>query len=124
MTAITTKAAPEALGPYSQAFMTDALMFTSGQLGLDPATGKLLEGIEAQARQVFTNLQHICEAAECSLNDTVKVTIFMTDLAHFGTVNTLMTEFFSAPYPARSCVEVSKLPKGALIEVELVVARK
>ncbi len=124
MTAITTKAAPEALGPYSQAFLTDALMFTSGQLGLDPATGKLLEGIEAQARQVFTNLQHICEAAECSLKDTVKVTIFMTDLAHFGTVNTLMTEFFSAPYPARSCVEVSQLPKGALIEVDLVVARK
>ncbi|MCS6995682.1 MAG: RidA family protein [Casimicrobiaceae bacterium] len=120
---IHTPSAPAALGPYSQAIVTGNLLFCSGQIGLDPATGQLREGFEAQVDQAFANLQAVIEAAGSDLSRVVKLTLFLTDLAHFATVNAKMEALFSAPYPARSTVEVSALPKGALFEVEAIALR-
>ena len=120
---IATKKAPNAIGPYAQAVDTGAMVFTSGQLGLVPETGKLAEGVEAQTRQAMTNLSQVLAEAGLSLADVVKTTVFVQDLADFGTVNTVYGSFFTGSYPARSCVQVAKLPMGGLGEIECIAVR-
>ena len=120
---ISTTNAPQAIGPYSQAVKTDNLMFISGQIPMDPSTGNLVEGsIEDEANQVLKNLKSICEAAGYSLDDAVKITIFLTDLGNFAVVNDVMKEHFSEPYPARATVEVSGLPLGVNVEIEAIIS--
>ena len=120
---ISTTNAPQAIGPYSQAVKTSNLMFISGQIPMDPTTGNLVEGsIEDEANQVLKNLQSICEAAGYSLDDAVKITIFLTDLGNFAVVNDVMKEHFSEPYPARATVEVSGLPLGVNVEIEAIIS--
>ncbi|HET6629602.1 MAG TPA: RidA family protein [Woeseiaceae bacterium] len=117
------KDAPAAIGPYSQAVRAGDLVFLSGQIPLDPATGELVGGdFEARARQVFANLKAVAEAAGGTLDDAVKLTIFLTDLARFATVNAVMAEYLTEPYPARATVGVATLPKGADVEAEAVLA--
>ena len=116
--AIHTDQAPKALGPYSQAIRAGYTVYLSGQLGIDPASGNLRDGIEAQARQVFDNLSAVAQAAGGSLDDIVKLTILLADLADFAKVNDIMATFFAAPYPARATYQVAALPKAARIEVE------
>ena len=120
---ISTTNAPQAIGPYSQAVKTKNLMFISGQIPLDPTTGNLVEGsIEDEANQVLKNLKSICEAAGYSIDDAVKITIFLTDLGNFSVVNDVMKEHFSEPYPARATVEVSGLPLGVNVEIEAIIS--
>ena len=120
---ISTTNAPQAIGPYSQAVKTKNLMFISGQIPMDPTTGNLVEGsIEDEANQVLKNLKSICEAAGYSLDDAVKITIFLTDLGNFAVVNDVMKEHFSEPYPARATVEVSALPLGVNVEIEAIIS--
>ena len=115
--------APAAIGPYSQAVRAGDLVFLSGQIPLDPATGELVGGdFEARARRVFENMKAVAEAAGGSLDQAVKVTIFLTDLDRFAAVNGVMAEFFNEPYPARAAVGVAALPKGADVEAEAVLA--
>ena len=116
--AIHSKHAPAALGPYSQGVRAGNTVYLSGQLGLDPATGNLVEGVEAQSHQVFKNLRAVAQAAGGELDDIVKLTILMADLADFGKVNEIMATYFTAPYPARATYQVAALPKAARIEVE------
>jgi 2-iminobutanoate/2-iminopropanoate deaminase len=118
--AIATQAAPAAVGPYSQAIKTDGLIFASGQLGLDPTTGKLQEGVEAQTRQVLANLTAVLSAGGASMGDVVKTTIFLVDMGHFATVNAIYATAFPSPPPARSTVQVAALPLGGLVEIEAV----
>lgn len=117
---ISTTNAPAAIGPYSQAVKIGAFVFTSGQLGMDPASGALLDSIEEQAHQAFKNLSAILTEAGGDLSDVVKLTLFVTDLNDFATVNQIMTQYFAEPFPARSTVEVAGLPKGAKFEVEAI----
>lgn len=114
------KNAPSAIGPYSHAVIMEGVVYTSGQLGIDPATGKLAGDVEAQARQAFTNLKHVLEEAGASLNDVVKTTVFVTDLGDFAKVNAIYGEFFGPDFPARSCVQVAALPAGGSVECECV----
>lgn len=116
--------APAAIGPYCHATEANGFIFTSGQLGFDPETGKLREGVEAQARQSFTNLKTVLESAGSSLDDVLKTTVFVADLADFGKVNAIYAEFFGPNYPARSCVQVAALPAGGLVEAEVIAAKK
>ncbi len=118
---IHTSAAPAAIGPYSQAVRAGDTVYLSGQIGLDPATGQLVEGLEAQARQVFANLRAVAQAAGGSLADVVKVTLFLADLADFAKANEIMAAQMSAPFPARSTVQVAALPRGARIEIEAIL---
>ena len=119
---ISTPDAPEAIGPYSQAVKVGNTAWLSGQIPLDPGTMELVDGdIRAQAVQVFNNLTAVATAAGGSLDDAVKVNISLTDLADFATVNEVMAEFFKTPFPARACVQVAALPKGADIEVEVIM---
>ena len=120
-TAITSTAAPAALGPYSQAIKTDKTIYMSGQIGLDPATGQLVDGIDAQIVRVFENLKAVAAASGGSLADAVRVTIYLTDLAHFAKVNEVMARYFPAPYPARAAVGVASLPRGALVEADAIL---
>lgn len=120
MKEIQTNNAPAAVGPYSQAVVTNNMLFTSGQIPVNPLTGEIPDGIEAQANQVFTNLKNLLEAAGTSIAKTIKTTVFIQNMDDFAKVNQIYETYFSAPYPARSCVEVSKLPKGVLIEVEAI----
>jgi reactive intermediate/imine deaminase len=114
-----TDQAPAALGPYSQAVRHGDLVFFSGQVAIDPASGKLVEGgIEAQARQVFRNLQAVCAAAGGDLGSILKLTIYLVDLGNFAKVNAVMAEIFTAPYPARATIGIAALPLGAEVEVE------
>ena len=122
--AIHTDAAPAAIGPYSQAIRAGDTVYLSGQVGLDPATGNLREGTEAQTRQVFANLKAVAEAAGGSLDDIVKLTVLLADLADFAKMNEIMTAYFKPPYPARATYQVAGLPRGARIEVEAVLALK
>ena len=116
---ITTTAAPEAIGTYSQAVKASGTVYLSGQIPLDPETMTLVEGgFDAQAHRVFRNLAAVCEAAGGTLQDMVKVNIYLTDMSHFATLNDIMARYFAEPYPARAAVEVSALPKGALIEMD------
>jgi reactive intermediate/imine deaminase len=122
-TIIATERAPAAIGPYSQAVRAGNTVYFSGQIPLDPATGALIDGdIQAQTRRVFDNLVAVAEAAGGSLAQIVRVGIYVTDLAYFAEVNAVMAEYFQAPYPARSTIEVSALPKGAQVEVDAVMA--
>lgn len=120
-TVIHTALAPAAIGAYSQAIKCEGMLYTSGQLGLDPETGVLPEGIEAQACQAFRNLAAICEAGGTNLKNAVKITIFLADINEFAVVNQAMIDAVEAPYPARSCFAVAALPKGARVEIEAVV---
>jgi reactive intermediate/imine deaminase len=119
---ISTKSAPSAIGPYSQAIRAGSTVYLSGQIALDPETGHLVEGgFDAQVHRAFRNLRAVADAAGGSLAHCVKLTLFVTDLANFPRVNDIMQEYFAAPYPARSTVEVSGLPRGAAFEVEAVM---
>ncbi|MCD6680484.1 MAG: Rid family detoxifying hydrolase [Burkholderiaceae bacterium] len=114
--------APAAIGPYSQAVRVGDVVYLSGQIALDPASGALVDGgIEAQVEQAFRNLQAVASAAGGSLAHCVKLTLFLTDLAHFAKVNDAMQKWFEAPYPARSTIGVATLPRGAAFEVEAVM---
>jgi len=120
---IHTDKAPAAIGPYSQAIEQGHWIFTSGQVGLEPLSGNLVAGgFEAQVKQAFANLEAVLTAAGAKTSDIIKLTLFLTDLAEFATVNRIMTEIFSEPYPARSTVGVASLPRGALFEVEAVAS--
>ena len=116
--AISSPDAPAALGPYSQAIRAGDTVYLSGQLGLDPATGNLVDGIEAQAHQVFKNLRAVAIAAGGSLDDMVKLSVLMQNLGDFAKVNEIMSGYFKQPYPARATYQVAALPKAALIEIE------
>lgn len=119
---IHTDQAPAAIGPYSQAVRVGSTVYLSGQIPLVPATGTLLEGdIAAQSRQVFDNMKAVCAAAGGSLADIARLGIYLTDLGDFAVVNAVMAEYFNAPYPARSTVQVSALPRGAQVEVDAVL---
>ncbi|MGP1624654.1 RidA family protein [Prevotella koreensis] len=124
MKAISTKNAPAAIGPYSQAIEVNGFVYASGQLPLDPATGTFPEGIKAQTRQSLLNAKAIMEAAGLSLNDVVKTTVLLADIADFAEMNEVYAEFFSEPYPARSAFAVKSVPKGALVEIECIAAKK
>lgn len=118
---VATDKAPAAIGPYAQANIIGDLVITSGQIPIDPATGNLVEGdIEVQTRQVFANLKAVLEAAGSSLDKIVKTTCFMDNMNDFAKMNEVYASFFSGDYPSRSAVEVAKLPKGALIEIEVI----
>jgi reactive intermediate/imine deaminase len=113
---IHTDGAPQAIGTYSQAVKVGGTVYLSGQIGLDPASMEMVEGIEAQVHRVFKNLRAVTEAAGGSMADIVKLNIFLTDLSNFALVNTIMAEYFTQPYPARAAVGVASLPRGALVE--------
>ncbi|RLT39298.1 MAG: RidA family protein [Chloroflexi bacterium] len=119
-TIISTEKAPAAVGPYSQAVKTEQFVFTSGQIGINPLTGQLRLGIEEQSRQVLSNLAAVLAAAGSGMERIVKTTIFLTDIAEFSTVNKIYAEAFTGQPPARSTVQVSALPLGALVEIEAV----
>ena len=120
MKSVHTENAPAAIGPYSQAQIAGGLVFASGQIPVDPATGNIPEGVEAQAEQVFRNVAAILEAAGSHISRTVKTTVFLQNMEDFAAVNAIYARHFSEPYPARSCVAVAKLPKGVLLECEAV----
>lgn len=121
-TPIQTEHAPAAIGPYSQAVRMGGTVFLSGQIPLDPATGELVAGdISAQARRAFDNLKAVCEAAGGTLDQVARLGLYVTDLGDFAAVNSVMAEYFSSPYPARSTIEVSALPKGAAFEVDAIL---
>ncbi|MGB5487976.1 MAG: RidA family protein [Lysobacterales bacterium] len=119
---VSTDKAPQAIGTYSQAVRHKDLVFISGQIPLEPASMEIVEGgIEAQIRRVFENLSAVCEAAGGSLDDIVKLGVFLTDMGDFPRVNTIMGQYFTAPYPARAAVEVSALPKGVNVEMDAIL---
>jgi 2-iminobutanoate/2-iminopropanoate deaminase len=119
--AVTTKDAPGAIGPYSQALRAGEVVFTSGQIPLDPATGQMVEGdIAAQTKRVMDNLGAVLKAAGCSFRDVVRTTIYLVDLAHFAKVNEIYGACFEAPFPARSTVQVAALPRGAQVEIDMI----
>ena len=121
---ICTKNAPDAIGPYSQAVRAGDFLYVSGQVPIDPKTGAVVEGgIQAQAHQVFKNLEAVLSSAGCTFENVVKTTVFLTDLSDFAVVNEIYAQYFPAPCPARSCVQVAALPKGSKIEVELIAAK-
>ena len=125
MKRISTKKAPAAIGPYSQAIQVGNLVYTSGQIPIDPSTGAFVEGgIKEQTRQSLTNVKAILEEAGLSMSNVVKTTVFMADMGDFAEMNAVYAEFFSEPYPARSAVAVKTLPKGALVEIEVVAEIK
>lgn len=123
MTHVSTPNAPAALGPYSQAVDTGSTVYCSGQLGLDPATGNLADGVQAQTHQALKNLQAVLNEAGLSLDNVVKMTVFVQDLADFGTVNEIYGTYFHGGFPARSCVQIAALPKNALVEIECIAVR-
>jgi len=114
--------APAAVGPYSQAIKTNEMVFTAGQIGLNPASGKMREGLEEQTRQVLANLEAVLRAAGTDMAHIVKTTIFLTDMADFGTVNSIYAGAFDAAPPARSTVAVAALPLGAVVEIEAIAS--
>ena len=124
MTTVSTPSAPSAIGPYSQAIDTGTLVFVSGQLPVDPATGAIPDGASAQAEQAFANVRAILEAAGLGLESVVKTTVFLADLADFAAVNDAYARAFSSPFPARSCVQVAAIPKGARLEVEAIAVKR
>lgn len=122
--AVHTDKAPAAIGPYSQAIDTGALIYTSGQIPIDPSTGQVVSGgIKEQTAQVLENLKNVLEAAGSSMEKVIKTTVFMKDLSDFSAMNEVYAKYFSEPYPARSCVEVNRLPKDILIEIEAVALK-
>jgi len=117
---ISTPDAPAAIGPYSQAVVAGPFVFTAGQIGLDPATGQMVDGVVAQTEQVLANLGAVLAAAGCTLADVVKTLVFVADMNDYATINGIYDAHFTAPYPARSAVEAARLPKDALVEIEVV----
>jgi 2-iminobutanoate/2-iminopropanoate deaminase len=117
---IATTRAPQALGPYVQAVQVNGMLFASGMLGLDPATGELPEGVEAQAHQALRNVGVVLEEAGLDYSHVVKTTVFVKNLEDFATVNGIYATYFKDNYPARSCVEVARIPKDALVEIEII----
>lgn len=120
MKTVSTDKAPAAIGPYSQAQIVGNLVYTSGQIPIDPATGLIVEGLEAQANQVFKNISELLKAAGSDMSKVVKTTVFIKDMNDFAAINAIYANYFSAPYPARSCVEVARLPKDVLLECEVI----
>ena len=123
MKTVATTNAPAALGPYAQAQVSGGFVFTSGQIGIDPATGVIADGIEAQAHQVFRNLTAVLQAAGSDMSKAVKTTVFIKNMDDFAAVNAIYAQYFTEPFPARSAVQVAALPLGAAIEVEAIIAR-
>lgn len=124
MKAISTTKAPAAIGPYSQAIEANGMLFCSGQIPINPATGALVEGgIQEQTRQVFHNITEVLAAAGTDLSRVVKTTVFLSDMANFAAMNEVYAQFFAQPFPARSAVAVKELPKGSLVEVEVLVVK-
>ncbi len=124
MKVISTDKAPAAIGPYSQARVVGNLIFASGQIPIIPATGALAEGLEAQAEQVFTNIANLLDAAGSDMGHVVKTTVFIKDMNDFGAINAIYARHFKEPFPARSCVEVARLPKDVLLECEVIAVVK
>ena len=120
---ISTDKAPGAIGPYSQAIEVNGMVFTSGVIPVNPATGVIPEGVEDQATQAFTNLTNLVEASGAAMSQVVKTTVFIKEMNDFGKINEIYAKFFKEPYPSRSCVEVARLPKDVLLEVEAIVAK-
>jgi 2-iminobutanoate/2-iminopropanoate deaminase len=121
---IKTENAPEAIGPYSQAIAIDGMIFASGQIAIDPATGKLSQGsIEDQTRLVLNNLKAVLEAGGCTFDNVVKCTVFLEDMDDFSRMNAVYAEFFSPPYPARAAVQVARLPKDVKVEIEAIAVK-
>lgn len=120
---ISTSNAPAAIGPYSQAIEVNGFVFASGQIPIIPATGELAQGIEAQTKQALTNVKAIMEAAGLTMANIIKTSVFIKDMNDFAKVNEIYATFFEGDYPARSCVEVARLPKDVLIEVEVIAAK-
>lgn len=121
---INTKKAPAAIGPYSQAIEAGNLIFTSGMIPIDPETGELVtESVEAQAEQALTNLKNLIEASGASMDKVVKTVVFISDMENFGKINEIYEKYFTAPYPARSCVQAARLPKDVAVEIEAVVEK-
>ncbi len=123
MKSVMTSKAPAAIGPYSQAALMNDTLFVSGQLGIDPSSGQLAEGFEAQANLVFQHLKNILEAAGMGMSHVVKVSVFLKDMDDFASLNDLYSRYFSAPYPAREAIQVARLPKDGLIEISLIAMR-
>lgn len=115
--------APKAIGPYSQAVLVDDTLYVSGNIPVNPATGDVADGIVNQSKQVFENMKAVLNEAGMGFENVVKTTAFLTDLSNFATFNEIYASYFVAPYPARSCVEVSKLPKNVLVEVECIAKK-
>ena len=124
MKEIKTTAAPAAIGPYSQAIISGNMLYASGQIPLNPETGEIPEGVEAQTRQALTNVKNLIEAAGGSMDNVVKTSVFIKNMDDFAKINEIYAEFFTEPYPARSCVEVARLPKDVLLEVETITELK
>lgn len=123
--AIVTNAAPSAIGTYSQGIVSGDSIYVSGQIPLDPLTGQLVQGgMREQIERVFDNLAAVAAAADATLNDCVKLNVYLTDLAHFALVNEVMAQYFSQPYPARAAVGVAALPRGAAVEMDAILARR
>ena len=120
-TPIQTPGAPEAIGTYSQAIRAGATVYLSGQIGLDPATMQMADGVEGQTHRVFRNLAAVAAAAGLSLDHAVRMTVYLTDLAHFARVNEIMAQYVKEPYPARAAVGVAALPRGALVEIDAIL---
>lgn len=120
---ISTDKAPAAIGPYSQAIEVNGMVFTSGVIPVNPATGEIAPTIEEQAAQAFSNLRNLIEASGASIDKVVKTTVFIKEMDDFGKINKIYAEYFKEPYPARSCVEVARLPKDVMLEVEAIVAK-
>lgn len=120
---ISSLSAPKAIGPYSQAILSGDTLYVSGNIPVNPSDGGIPDGIEAQTKQVFENMKAVLKEAGMDFSDVVKTTAFLTDLDNFAAFNALYSDYFIAPYPARSCVEVSKLPKDVLVEVECVAKK-
>ncbi len=121
---VQTPDAPQAIGTYSQAIRAGGTIYLSGQIGLDPATMTVVNGVEAQIHQVFRNLQAVAAAAGATLDDAVKLTAFLTDLGDFAKLNEIMAQYLRQPYPARSAIGVSQLPRGALVEIEAILVKE
>jgi 2-iminobutanoate/2-iminopropanoate deaminase len=120
---ISTDKAPSAIGPYSQAIEINNMVYTSGVIPVNPATGEIPEGVEAQAKQALSNLKNLIEASGASINQVVKTTVFIKEMNDFAKINEIYATYFEEPFPARSCVEVARLPKDVLLEIEAIVAK-
>ncbi|MCC8051870.1 MAG: RidA family protein [Clostridiales bacterium] len=121
--AISTDKAPAAIGPYSQAIETNGMVFTSGVIPVNPATGEIPEGVEAQAEQAFSNMAALLEASGTGMEQVIKTTVFIKEMNDFGKINEIYAKYFTGTFPARSCVEVARLPKDVLLEVEAIAVK-
>ena len=120
MNQIKTDKAPAAIGPYSQAIVSGNMVYCSGQIPIDPQTGNIPEGVSAQAHQVFNNIKNLLNAAGSDIDKVIKTSVFIKDMNDFAEINSIYAEYFTEPYPARSCVEVARLPKDVLLEAEVI----